>query len=90
MYIPPLARRNHTRINAEVTDQRSGGSRVDPGCGGNSPHPMANYLESKILVNDGYWKNVSGGPPISSIQVIIRYLWLKNNLPACENYFFGV
>ena len=46
-------RRNHTRINAEVTDQRSGGSRVDPRCGGNSPHPMANYLESKILKKVG-------------------------------------
>ena len=48
-----------------MTDQSGGGSRVDPGCGGNSPHPMANYLEGKILVNDGYWKNVSGGLPTS-------------------------
>ena len=64
-------RRNHTRINAEVTDQRSGGSRVDPGCGGNSPHPMANYLESKILVNVGYWQNVNFGSPTSSIRVIV-------------------
>ena len=38
---------------AEVTDQSSGGSRVVPGCGGSSPHPMSNYLEGKILKSDG-------------------------------------
>ena len=48
-----FTQRNHTRINTEVTDQRSGGSKVLPRCGGNSPHPMRNYFEGKILKKGG-------------------------------------
>ena len=51
---------HHRSFITEVTDQSGGGSRVVPGCGGNSPHPMSNYLEGKILKKDGKSRNANG------------------------------
>ena len=48
-----ITRRNGIPFNADLTDQSAGWSRVVPGCGGSCPHPISNYLESKILKNDG-------------------------------------
>ena len=54
------ARGHDKSFIAEVTDQSSGGSRVVPGCGGSSPHPMSNYLEGKILKKDWKSRNANG------------------------------
>ena len=48
-----LTRWNGIPFNADLTDQSSGGSRVVPGCGGNSSHPMHNFFEGKILKKVG-------------------------------------
>ena len=47
------SRGNGIPFNADLTDQSTGWSRVVPGCGGSRPHPISNYLESKISKNDG-------------------------------------
>ena len=48
-----VTRGNGIPFNADLTDQSAGWSRVVPGYGRSRPHPISNYLESKILKNDG-------------------------------------
>jgi hypothetical protein len=53
LYLLLSTRRNGIPFNADLTGRSAGWWRVVPGCGGSCPHPISNYLESKILKNDG-------------------------------------